>query len=265
VAGFEMYSGLHAYWFLLRVSSGLASQMRGEADIFGQIKQAWNLQKNRYRDLHPIMNPLFEDTKDLRSGYLQNLGTTTYGGVVRRLLKSSSSNRKIVILGAGQIAESVAPWIDLEQIYVYNRTLLRAQKLIDEVSPKTKSKFLACSAEEQVKELFLEGAHAVVCTPFVPHLDNTWVEALMCGGGTVIHLGGYSYQTSAWQQLPEAHFLDHVFQLQKQEQSTREDRFLKAEQACLEKARLRELCSLSRGSLSMTHGWEDLAIFSTIR
>jgi hypothetical protein len=33
----------------------------------------------------------------------------------------------------------------------------------------------------------------------------------------------------------------------------------------LEKARLRELCSLSRGSLSMTHGWEDLAIFSTIR
>ena len=37
----ELYQGADAYGFLLRLASGLESEIAGETEIFGQIKEAW--------------------------------------------------------------------------------------------------------------------------------------------------------------------------------------------------------------------------------
>ena len=40
-AGFERHVGAEAYRFLLQLACGLESEIAGETEILGQIKQAW--------------------------------------------------------------------------------------------------------------------------------------------------------------------------------------------------------------------------------
>src|SRR5262245_63928758 len=38
---FDQYRGAAAYEFLLRIASGLESEIAGETEVFGQLKEAW--------------------------------------------------------------------------------------------------------------------------------------------------------------------------------------------------------------------------------
>src|SRR4051794_29683584 len=67
----EVYKGQAAYHFLLRVATGLASEVLGETDVFGQFKEAWKKNQSSCNccnaGLGPWIQRLFEDTKEIRS------------------------------------------------------------------------------------------------------------------------------------------------------------------------------------------------------
>lgn len=110
--GDEIYHGDAAYRFLLQVICGLHSPLIGETEVYGQFKNAvqnfgfpltpWGTRLRRF------FKTVFEEAKKIRQENLEDLGSQSYGSVVRRELKDL---RQIHVLGAGQLVQEILPWI----------------------------------------------------------------------------------------------------------------------------------------------------------
>lgn len=255
VPGLERYAGPDAYAFLLRVTTGLASELAGETNIFGQVKQAWSSHLHR----ETWLQCLFEDAKEIRSRYLAGLGTPSYGRLVRRALPDDPAlaDRPLLLLGAGDLAQSVAPWLRHRPLQIWNRRPERAADL---------ARLLNARAGEPVTALpdtdpghALAAAAAVIaCIPFEAEADDARCRTLHhTGAPRVIHLGGPRHDAGPWRGLPDLVCLDDLFAGQENKDRDRSRRLRQAAHACEERARLRALGK----SLSIAHGWEDLAVF----
>jgi hypothetical protein len=272
-SGFETFTGEEAYSFLLRVASGLESQVAGETDIFGQLKEAWKkserLKKNS--DLAPWMQRLFEDTKEIRTHYLQNLGGSSYGSLVRKLLRERNSySGGSLLIGAGQLAESIAPYLlndvlnpELDQeLYISNRDPQRAFDLVAKIlkqNPKARIHVVESPAEELA--VMARVARVILAIPVeVPPsgLDAERIQFLKNHPEThVVHLGTRNGESREWQELSSFDSLDSIFEIEKSLNHTRSLQISKARAACAERAKLRVL-----GGAFLAHGWEDLAVFA---
>ena len=119
---------------------GLESKLVAETEIFGQIKQAWRDFSERgsplARQLSPWMQLLFQDAKEIRAQYLGSLGSASYGSQVRRLLGEEAGVGPTLLIGAGQLAQSVAPWLTGSELWLWNRTAERAQELARELAKR---------------------------------------------------------------------------------------------------------------------------------
>ena len=119
----------------MRLASGLESEIAGETEIFGQIKQAWRdyelAQADSARALRPWMQRLLQDTKEIRSEYIVGLGSATYGSLARRLLGGRPEGTTLLI-GAGQLAATVLPYLDCPDLRIYNRNPARAFAMLAE-------------------------------------------------------------------------------------------------------------------------------------
>jgi hypothetical protein len=262
LAGIEIFAGVEAYEFLLRVATGLESQIVGETDIFGQFKDAWRKCSGGV-ELGILMQRLFEDTKDIRSRLMQNLGGASYGSLVRMLLRNRQG--PTLIVGAGQIAQSVAPYLIEGELWLTNRSrgslealhmdLLARQK--KQNPPHSQIRMLESADEARA---WREAANIVVCIPFDESRDAERVALRQAGGkmGGVIHLGGMAEQAGVWTQLKQFHSLSDLFALQKTQGDVRVSQIVQAKRACEEKAKLRALGA----SITIPHGWEDLAVFA---
>ena len=128
----EVHSDGEAYGFLLQVICGLHSPLVGETEVYGQFKQAvslftppptpWGTQVSR------LFKALFEDAKKIRQAHLEDLGSQSYGSVLRRELKK---NRRIHILGAGHLVQEILPWLckDSNEVHVHCRQPEKARSL----------------------------------------------------------------------------------------------------------------------------------------
>ncbi|MCX7999396.1 MAG: glutamyl-tRNA reductase [Leptospiraceae bacterium] len=109
---FEVYYGYNAYKFLLEVVSGLHSKLFGETEVMRQFRENFKnevLPKTSFGEyLRKLRDEIIEDSRKLRSGYLRNLGDQSYGGLAHRLL---GKVRKVTVIGTGQLAEQVIPWL----------------------------------------------------------------------------------------------------------------------------------------------------------
>ncbi len=127
----EHYEGTDAYAFLLRFACGLESRLVAETEIFGQIKQAWRVFSERGSELSKQLSPwiqhVFQDAKEIRAQYLGSLGSSSYGSQVRRLLGDEPDSGPTLLVGAGQLAQSVAPWLTGSELWLWNRTGARAR------------------------------------------------------------------------------------------------------------------------------------------
>jgi hypothetical protein len=265
--GAERYAGVEAYEFLLRTACGLESAIAGESDVFGQLKASWQSFRTQGGEavlaLEPLMQRLFEDVKHIRSRHLCGLGAATYGSLVRTLLGADAAAPTLLI-GAGQMARAVLPYLPGRPLHIANRTAEHARRLIDELSPDLPSAAGIDFADTDSElTLWQSASNLIVCVPAESERDALRVHAWHrrhAPGGRVLHLGILSAEDTSWASIPTLATLTDLFHLQTANQDRRQLQFKRAGRECRERARLRYL----GGPISLAHGWEDLSLFANI-
>ena len=261
-AGFARrhFEGAEAWEFLLRFATGLESEIKGETDVFGQVKTAFRdflkLHPEASEAWTPVFNTLLEDTKEIRAQYLQGIGGNTYGTLARRVLAPTADSR-VLILGAGQIAKSVAPYFADSHLSVFNRSEGRLQELQASLASKGYAGVRLIGAEADLEHEIRNSDLILLATPVGSALD-TLVFEHRSPQAKVLHLGGQASDL----RLPAGDeailTLSDLFALEQEQNSLREKKIRQAMSACKQRSILR---SLAR-SIHIHHGWEDLAYFT---
>jgi glutamyl-tRNA reductase len=248
-ARLESYAGATAYGFLLRMASGLESKLAGETEIFGQVKESWAAFSARdlplARALGSTMQRLFRDVKQVRSQHLSGIGSASYGSMVRRLLddgEAASVPRPVLLIGAGQIAHAVAPWIKGSELWIWNRSADKAQALAVELqrrAPERIIKVLDASAEAELTAWHT--AHDVVVgIPADAERDVARAAAWSSGAGQrgrLIHLGVDGTQPlGVWSSANRLLHLADVYQALRESNEQRKAQIEHARAACNELA-----------------------------
>jgi len=263
------YSGTEAYAFLLRFACGLESRLVGECEIFGQVKESWRQFSAApgalSRELDGWVQRLFKDTKEVRAGPLTHLGSSSYGSQVRRLLGAASEGPTLLV-GAGQLAQAVAPWIETPELLLWNRTGERAHelaRLVNERHPQRACRVLAPTAAAEI-DAWAHAGDVILCVPADEARDAARIAAWMARApqrGRIVHLGlNESGQHEQWAQAPGLTSLATLFDMLRAQSDQRGVQVARARRACAEKAVLRALGP----NATQAHGWEDLAAFATI-
>jgi len=265
----ESFEGPDAYAFLLRFASGLESKLVAETEIFGQIKSAWREFDGRgsplARQLSPWVQLLFQDAKEIRAQHLSRLGSASYGSQTRRLLGEDANDGATLLIGAGQLAQSIAPWLPGCELWLSNRTRERALELARELAKREPARPVRVIDADLEAELsaWRSARNVVVCVPADAPRDiarvAAWRERIE-RPGRVIHLGLGSDGAAPWTELPQLVSLGALFEMLQAQSQQRRRQFERAGRACQEKALLRSLGANS----SHPHSWEDLAAFDSL-
>ncbi len=269
-AGFERHAGADGYRFLLQLACGLESEIAGETEILGQIKQAWRDHETAHPDaaraLRPWMQRLLQDTKEIRSEHVVGLGSATYGSLVRRLLGGTLPGPTL-LLGAGQLAETILPFLDTGEVLVWNRSRGRAEEMLARQRvAQTSGRVTLLDPTPAAEAQAWRHAHdVVICIPADAARDAERVQLWQRHGardGRVLHLGIDQAAGTPWQQVAGLATLKDLFGLRDTQATQREALLAKARRACANKAQLARLDDAdgSRAGNS-NHGWEDLAVF----
>jgi len=128
-----LYEGAAAVRHLLSVAAGLDSLVLGETEIAGQIKNAYEIARNAGltgRVLDRLFQRAFQATKEIRTRTRIGCGAVSIKSaaveLVEEFLKTISAGRAIMVIGAGQMAESwVRPLVKrgASSILISNRSL----------------------------------------------------------------------------------------------------------------------------------------------
>ncbi len=271
--GFERFRGVDAYRFMLLLACGLESEIAGETEILGQIKEAWREHESADAQSAPALRPwmqrLLQDTKEIRSEFVTGLGSATYGSLVRRLLGADSTGPTL-LLGAGQLAESVLPYLDAGNVLLWNRHGDRARALLAKQRGAAAQRIqIVDDTEDAELAAWREARNVVICIPADPARDalraHAWQHRRTHGtDGRLLHLGIESAAGTAWEGITNLSTLRDLFALRDTQASQREALLARARRACADKAQLARLDDAD-GSRpgSANHGWEDLAVFQS--
>ncbi len=125
----EIFQGEAAFSFILEVVCGLKSPLMGETEVQGQFKQFVAEMPSRYPGLWGTYSAFFQgvlsESKRVRTLHLKNLGSQSYGSLIRRRLNSDEA---VAIIGAGQLTQQILPWLkQVNQIHVHARSPEKAR------------------------------------------------------------------------------------------------------------------------------------------
>lgn len=267
-AGYDSYTGADAYRFLLQLACGLESEIAGETEILGQIKQSWRDYETAHaaeaRALRPWMQRLLQDTKEVRTEYVVGLGSATYGSLVRRLLGGTLTGPTL-LLGAGQLAETILPFLDSGEVLVWNRSRERAEAMLSRQRAAQTAGRVALLPSNAEAEAWHRARDVVICIPADEERDAErvrWWRNRARHEGRILHLGIDSAAGTPWEQVEGLATLKDLFGLRETQAVQREQLLARARKACADKAQLARLDDTdgSRAGNS-NHGWEDLAVF----
>ncbi len=108
-----VHENVDAVRHLLRVTAGLDSMVLGETEITGQIKNAYEIARAAGltgRVLNRLFQRAFQTAKEIRTRTGIGCGTVSIKSaaldLVRRISEEELSHRSIMVIGAGQMAES---------------------------------------------------------------------------------------------------------------------------------------------------------------
>ncbi len=139
----HLYShlGAHAVGHLFRVASSLDSQVVGEPQILGQVKQAFSLAQTHGavgRLLHPLMRRTLSVAKRVRTETAIGSGSVSTGSAAVDLatqLFGSLEGRRCLLIGAGEMGRMVSRTMlseGVSELLVVNRTYENAASLAKE-------------------------------------------------------------------------------------------------------------------------------------
>jgi len=239
----------------------------GESEVFGQFKQSWQTWRATHvetaRVLDSLMRKLFEDVKEIRSRHLTGLGAATYGSLVRALL-GAQADQPTLLIGAGEMAAAILPYLSGRPLYIANRTPERATAMLAGLRRKA-------DHAEQIEVLggdldselaaWSKATNVIVCVPPNRERDPARVQAWNdrdVKSGHLLHLGKLTPGDSLWANLDRFATLVDLFALQSANSERRRVQLLHARNACRERAQLRGL----GGGAGVAHGWEDLSLFA---
>jgi glutamyl-tRNA reductase len=118
---------------LLRVTAGLDSMVLGETEITGQIKSAYEIARNAGltgRVLNRLFQKAFQATKEIRTRTGIGRGTVSIKSTAVELIgKTDLSQQSIMVLGAGEMAESCVRLLvkkGARSIFISSRSFDRA-------------------------------------------------------------------------------------------------------------------------------------------
>ncbi len=181
VEGLERHHGHRAYEFLLRIGCGLDSELKGESDVFGQLRDAWRAFESDHpvqaSDLGSLIQRIFEDVKEIRSRHLRNLGSITYGGLARRLL-GEDVGAPTLLVGAGRMAQAVIPYLSGQPLYVWNRSSGRTSQLLTALPAERVAPIQVLPADPGAEiDAWRRVTNVVLCVPANPRADAARLEA----------------------------------------------------------------------------------------
>jgi glutamyl-tRNA reductase len=135
----------HAVRHLFRVASGLDSMMLGEAEILGQVREAYRI-AYEHGATGPVLNRLFQGALEVgkRVRFETELGArpmsvASAGVKLAERIFGKLQERTALVLGAGLISEQVVSQLrdrNISRLFVMNRSLDRADHLAREFSGK---------------------------------------------------------------------------------------------------------------------------------
>ena len=134
--------GRQAIHHLFRVSTGLDSMLIGEAEILGQVKEAY-IQAQAAQSLGKTLHKLFREALNAGKAARSQTGigndSLSIASAAIDLAKQcvpDLADASVVIIGAGKMGRTAAKRLRAEgaqHIYVTNRTMKRAQDVIAEI------------------------------------------------------------------------------------------------------------------------------------
>ncbi len=136
-------SGLQAVQHLFDVAAGLDSQILGDYEIVGQIKQAVKFARENnfigaYTDR--MVNAVLQSSKMIRSQTVLSGGTVSVSFAAIQYIRqhyTSLENKKILVLGVGKIGrntcKNLVDYLGTKNITLINRTPLKAKALAEEL------------------------------------------------------------------------------------------------------------------------------------
>lgn len=134
--------GRQAIQHLFRVSTGLDSMLIGEAEILGQVKEAY-IQAQKAQSLGKTLHKLFREALNAGKAARSQTGigndSVSIASAAIDMAKQhvpDLSDASVVAIGAGKMGRTAAKRLRAEgaqHIYVTNRTIRRAQDVIAEI------------------------------------------------------------------------------------------------------------------------------------
>jgi len=141
--------GKEAIEHLFNVASGLDSQILGDYEIVGQIKQAAKFAKQQGfigTFLERLINTVLQSSKNVKGQTALSGGTVSVSFAAVQFLADNAvnhSDKKIVLLGTGKIGrntcKNLVDYLHTTNITLINRTPDKAIELADELGVKTAS------------------------------------------------------------------------------------------------------------------------------
>ncbi|MES2431059.1 MAG: glutamyl-tRNA reductase [Bacteroidota bacterium] len=159
--------GKSALEHLFNVAGGLDSQILGDYEIVGQIKQAAKFSKaNSFIDtyLERIINAALQSSKEIKNTTSLSDGTVSVSFAAIQFIKDKIedvANKKILLLGVGKIGgntcKNLVDYLDTINITLINRTEEKAKKLAEELN-------LRYAPSEELKEQIQQADIIIVAT-----------------------------------------------------------------------------------------------------
>jgi mono/diheme cytochrome c family protein len=244
----QWLTGGDAYRQLLEVIAGLRSAVVGETNVAGQFRRAWaeaSLGADLRSALAPVVETLLADAATVRRTHLQGLGGSSWGTLVRRLLAPRAGQR-VLVIGAGDLAASVAPYLRHVDLGLWNRRPVPAGRRAGFATVGTWFDHGQANAAARWAEI------AIVTSPADVDHDAAWLarfaarpEPLAAG----VHLGQREPTAFRWPAGTRGYLLDDVLELARTQQSRRSEALHRARQHCASLAAARQPSAQTRPGL----------------